>query len=79
MLTGLLSIQFLVVYIPYQRPLPAYLVIFNETSCLFMFYMIGQSFQLNYSPMTTMVVGLSLHGKYMLYNKKAESSDSAFY
>ena len=36
MLTGLLSIQFHVVYIPYQRPLPAYLVIFDETSCLFM-------------------------------------------
>jgi len=36
-----------------------------------MFYMIGQSFQLNYSPMTTMVVGLSLHGKYILDNKKS--------
>ena len=70
-LTGLPSIQLLVVYIPYERPLPAYLVIFNETSCLSMFYMIRQSFKLNYSPMTTMVVGLSLHGKYMLYNKKS--------
>ncbi len=58
---GLLHIPFIVVYIPYERPLPAHLVIFNETSCLSMIYMIGEKFGLGYSPIAAIVVGFGVH------------------